>query len=161
MSDSEGMAISDAEDFAVETILDKRIKNGVTEYYLRWKGYGDEDNTWEPRGNLDCPELIDKFEADYKAKHGDKVKGSETEESQGTVKAPSEDKNGEKLGFDRGYEPGQILSVSEEGGELHYLMLWKGTNIIDIVSAEETKSRYPQFVIQYYMDRINWDPLTK
>lgn len=45
-------------EYVVERILDKRIRNGITEYYLSWEGYPSSENTWEPMSNLDCPGLI-------------------------------------------------------------------------------------------------------
>ena len=46
------------EEFQVDRILDKRVKNSKTEYLLSWKGYGPEENTWEPKANLNCPKLM-------------------------------------------------------------------------------------------------------
>ncbi len=49
--------------FQVERIIKKKVENGKVYYYLKWIGYEESDNTWEPVDNLDCPELISKFES--------------------------------------------------------------------------------------------------
>lgn len=39
-------------EFLVEKILEERKHNGEPQYLVKWLGYPDSDNTWEPRSNL-------------------------------------------------------------------------------------------------------------
>ena len=51
----------DAEVYEVEIVLDKRIKKGKLEYFVKWKNY--DETTWEPLNNLlNVRDLIDDFE---------------------------------------------------------------------------------------------------
>jgi hypothetical protein len=47
--------------YEVERIIDKRTSKGITEYLIKWKGYGDEQNSWEPTNNLNCPEKVREY----------------------------------------------------------------------------------------------------
>ena len=64
----------------VKKIEDKRInKKGQVEYLVKWRGLKDRENSWEPRENLDCENLIKEFEKkrreeDFFAKYGAKPK---------------------------------------------------------------------------------------
>ena len=55
-------------EFVVEKILDKRVRNGRIEYYISWKGFDQEKNSWKFNENLNCPELIKAFEDKLKSK---------------------------------------------------------------------------------------------
>lgn len=59
-------ATEDAPEYEVEKILDQDIDNKLKShmYLVKWKGYDDSDNTWEPRKNLThAAELLKEFEA--------------------------------------------------------------------------------------------------
>ena len=64
IEDCEGSATETEDDnqYEVEKVLNKRKKRGRVHYLVKWLGYRDEDNTWEPEDNLDCDEKIAEFE---------------------------------------------------------------------------------------------------
>lgn len=54
--------------YSVEKIINKRIHKGKIQYFLKWKDYDKDYNTWEPVENLDCEEMIEEFEEKWKLK---------------------------------------------------------------------------------------------
>jgi chromobox protein 1 len=49
------------EEYEVESILAKRVTKNRTEYLVKWKGYEEDENTWEPVANLHCSDKITEF----------------------------------------------------------------------------------------------------
>lgn len=151
------------EEYSVEKVLDRRIRNGRVEYLLKWKGYSNDDNTWEPEENLDCPDLISEYEENRKKKEAVK-KEERKRKPGGTVddKKPNASKkkhveeDNKPRGFDRGLEPEKIIGATDSSGELMFLMKWKGTDEADLVPARQANGRCPQIVIQFYEERLTW-----
>ncbi|PSN41249.1 Chromobox protein 3 [Blattella germanica] len=142
----EGAEEGGEEEYSVEKVLDRRIRNGRVEYLLKWKGYShegllmnlflnyndfskirlhrtfylfllsSEDNTWEPEENLDCPDLISEYEDNRK-----KREAAKKEERKRKPGAPDD----KKLG---------------SGKKKHV----------------EANGRCPQIVIQFYEERLTW-----
>jgi hypothetical protein len=56
------------EDYEVERIIEKRGAGKKLRYLVKWKGWPEEDNTWEPVENLtNAKDLIQAFEKNLKA----------------------------------------------------------------------------------------------
>lgn len=52
----------------MEAILDCRRRHNQTQYLIKWKGYGPEDNSWEPESNLHARELLQAFKDSHATK---------------------------------------------------------------------------------------------
>ena len=68
-SESEGAVVhaGPTEEYMVEAIQDKCLDaNGRILYFIKWIGYDSIYNTWEPVENLNCPELLNAFNAENK-----------------------------------------------------------------------------------------------
>ena len=128
-------------EFVVEKILNKRVvRGGKVQYLLQWQGYDSRYNTWEPRDNIDCIEMIDKFEKQYsdnieKQKERKAVVVSPTNKRKSESASPSSNSaktypeklmkvaDGIKVrGFARGLEPDFILGATQVAGKKFFLI---------------------------------------
>ena len=49
----EAVEVEGTPEYEVEEVLDSRLKQGKLEYLVKWSGYTDDHNTWEPESNLE------------------------------------------------------------------------------------------------------------
>ena len=56
---------STEEEFTVEKICDHQIRKNKTFYLIKWKGYNDSENSWEPEENLNCPSILNEYKAEH------------------------------------------------------------------------------------------------
>lgn len=147
------------DEFVVDKLLDKRMVGGKVEYLLSWKGYGPEENTWEPKANLGCPELIKAFEEKLKGKRkrpaSSKKDDSGSSKTDGNKKQPPAEETMVR-GFDRGLQAERIIGATDSSGELLFLVKWKGSDEADLVPARQANVKCPQVVIQFYEERLSW-----
>uniref|UniRef100_A0A8W7Q3W4 Heterochromatin protein 1 n=1 Tax=Anopheles coluzzii TaxID=1518534 RepID=A0A8W7Q3W4_ANOCL len=167
--------VEEVNEFSVEKILDSRVVNGKVEYFLKWKGYSSEENTWEPEENLDCDDLIQAFKESRKKKEGKplnlssfhistakeessgrKSKLKDSSEEPKAVPAKRKATSDKKVGFDRGLIPEEIIGATDEHGKLMFLMKWKNAANADLVPAEQANVKCPQIVIKFYESRLTW-----
>ncbi|KTG05691.1 hypothetical protein cypCar_00020665 [Cyprinus carpio] len=151
-----------------EEYVREKVASGQTggegqewKFLLKWKGFSDEDNTWEPQDNLDCPDLI----AEYLQKHkpndkkepSGKRKGeSDTDGGEDSRPKKRKDEQDKPRGFARGLEPERIIGATDSSGELMFLMKWKNSDEADLVPAKEANVKCPQVVISFYEERLTW-----
>src|SRR5579863_10379609 len=53
-------------EWEVEKILQERTRRGKKQYLIRWKGYSEAHNSWEPKAYLNAPELLQAFHQHHK-----------------------------------------------------------------------------------------------
>ncbi len=87
--------IEDEDVFEVEKIVDKRTRNGTTEYLISWKGFESSHDSWEPAANFAAglKVALKEFNEEKKRRSSSKRKRSR---SRASTPASSRPKRGQK-----------------------------------------------------------------
>ncbi|XP_045901670.1 chromobox protein homolog 3b isoform X3 [Micropterus dolomieu] len=165
------------QEFVVEKIIRRRIFNGRVEYFLKWKGFTDAENTWEPEDNLDCPELIEEFlrsthfsgeneeEETEEFIPKEEMTEQETEISQqqahtaqcnNDVLETNDEQSDKPTNLTTYLEPECIIGSTDRQGELMFLVKWKNSDDVALLPAREASARCPQVVINFYEQKLTW-----
>lgn len=98
--------------YEVEAVRRKRVRKGQVQYLIKWRGWPESANTWEPFDNVKaCADVIDEFEKSDTVKQGRRRRGKR---KFGTYILPQKKKRSLTLNVDDG---SAAISVSrnEEG----------------------------------------------
>ncbi|XP_070691133.1 chromobox protein homolog 3b [Pempheris klunzingeri] len=168
------------QEFVVEKIIRRRVFNGRVEYFLKWKGFTDAENTWEPEDNLDCPELIEEFlrnthfsEENEETEQGlipkEEMAEQETEiscmqsqqqahsvQSNSNDFEPNDEQSDTPTNLSTYLEPECIIGSTDRQGELMFLVKWKNSDDVALLPAREASARCPQVVIDFYEQKLMW-----
>lgn len=54
----------DFQTYEVEKIVGRRIHHGILQYKVHWLGYDTDEDSWENIEDLNCPDLIEKYNSE-------------------------------------------------------------------------------------------------
>ena len=143
-----------AEEYEVEKIIEKKLvyRPGSDEfmpyYLIKWRGFPDSDNSWEPLTNLSgCSSALRRFE--LKGYHKFIDNPSDPSNIYVNVKENLQD-------FDEPRVPEKVLGAYnlKETDQKFYLLKWKNRKEPSILTYEEARDQYPQFMIDFYESNI-------
>ncbi|XP_070496655.1 chromo domain-containing protein cec-1-like [Chironomus tepperi] len=103
----------DDEIYYVEKILDRKVIKDKPYYYIKWEGYTESDNTWEPAENLDKT-LIKIFEAKYYGINPVKQEIYDHDDSEDELMVPLNDEPSEKCVNDVFVEPEKEATLNDK-----------------------------------------------
>ncbi|EDV35063.1 uncharacterized protein Dana_GF22550 [Drosophila ananassae] len=126
-------AESGGEEYEVEAIIGHKTVRGVSHFLVRWKGYDESEDTWEPEADLNCNNLITQFRAKETKQENTKVKVTK-----GSKATPKKAATGGRASTGNTGGGGKKSATSDDPNEKE----WVVERIIDYVEDEEDGGLY-------------------
>lgn len=164
----------DEKEYEVEKIVGQRTIKGRRQFLVRWKGYGEDSDTWEQEKDLNCTKLIEQFleedgESEQNAeqhmleksvKNSPKTKSpkieKKTRKSKVSIKKDTENdkqpivEEGIKKDNDKEFEVEKIIEVHfKKNKTREFLIRWKGFTSADDTWEPEENLNCPDLIAKF------------
>lgn len=169
------------DEYVVEKVVKHRKSKRGTEYFVKWEGYNESDNTWEHESNVYCEELLKEYwdsikESLTKRKSTEKVYPTRKKVEKKRVPVRQMDKienvtddeveeEMEELVLDNDYPPAKVdwndiidhvESVNKDKNRLYAYIIWQN-GCHTKHDIQECNEKCPQQLLQYFQSKINID----
>lgn len=141
-------------EYEVEAIMGKRAskKTGKTRYLIRWKGWDESGDTWEDADNLNCAELIKKYNANKKKPQA-KKKGKRAYDSDEDSDDSDYESGGKRSKSE--YEVMKVLNAKvNKEGKWEFFVMWKGFGSEECTWEPESNLNCAQLI-----DDVSWSAM--
>ncbi|KAF0419068.1 chromatin organization modifier domain-containing protein [Gigaspora margarita] len=165
--------------YEVEQVLQHKEKRGVKYYLIKWKGFGEDECTWEAETNVYADDLVEEYwtkkkEEEEETASTSKSKGrkraaqstalitkQDAKRQRSSKKTKSPRTKMEEDEFDEDWE-NQVVAVEtvtrdDKTGELLVYLKWKNGET-SRHPAKDANARCPQKMIKFYEQRLTFAP---
>lgn len=145
------------ETYVVEAVVGKRVtENGKLEYEIKWEGYHEDQNTWEPLVNLDCPDKISEYEAKISKVQEDPVDDDLVQDNVVRDKGIIPIYDGDESGVELGYTIKDIVGAIKISGRTFFTVHWDDTDSLELVASEVVEKNYRKNWIKFMEKKLTF-----
>ncbi len=148
MAKKKSGAKQEEETFEVERIVDHKKEKGKFQYFVKWNGYDESENTWEHEKNLQgCPEIL----ADYKQlmledepEVASPKKASPKKRKSNTTASPAKRSKRDSSVDWKESDVKIVKEMDKVGGEVEVTLVLKKAHTVIKCSLDDCRFRCPQ-----------------
>ena len=166
-NENEGEGEEDEQEYEVEAILKHRQRGRKKEYLIKWVGYPDSENTWEPEEHLtDVQEMLKSYWEDYNArKQKEKEEKKEKQKEKKEVKKEAKTVKKEKTPaieypvieeIQTPKDPIDIIGATRiSDGSIIFAVKQNGKNLL--IPNKELRGKYARELLDFYEKHLEFE----
>lgn len=159
--DGDDSGVSDEEEYEVETIIGDKKRGKTTLYLVKWNGFGESENSWEPESNLaNCPHKIKAYKEEKERKMKAQQAGTASKRAkveEGTPWGFVEAVMDETAWFNTDEAEMVVGAARYSEDKIKIMVKWKGeSDRYTWVDSIDCRKNIPELLIEFYESRLKF-----